>query len=136
MSPSTLTAPAPCRTQHAATGRVLVVDDHAEARRSMADVLRQAGHKVECLSSAVEALRTLEQESFDVVITDLQMPGMDGLEFIRHLAGRRHGAQVLMVTAHASVGSAVQAMRHGAFDYIQKPFDVEQLEQLGFKQVF
>jgi DNA-binding NtrC family response regulator len=132
MSPSTLAAPtsAPHRAVSANTGRVLVVDDHAEARRSMADVLRQAGHKVECLSSAVEALRNLEQESFDVVITDLQMPGMDGLEFIRHLAGRRHGAQVLMVTAHASVGSAVEAMRHGAFDYIQKPFDVEELEQL------
>jgi DNA-binding NtrC family response regulator len=111
-------------------GRVLVVDDHAEARRSMADVLDQAGHQVQCLSSAVEALKLLERESFDVVVTDLQMPGMNGLEFIKHLSGRRHGAQVLMVTAHASIDSAVEAMRHGAFDYIQKPFEAEQLEQL------
>src|SRR5688572_13460831 len=58
------------------------------------------------------------------------MPGMSGLEFIKHLAERRHGAQVLMVTGHASIDSAVEAMRHGAFDYIQKPFGVEQLEQL------
>ena len=112
------------------TGRVLVVDDHAEARRSIADVLDQAGHQVQCLSSAVEAAKLLERESFDVVVTDLQMPGMDGLEFIRHLAQRRHGVQVLMVTGHASIDSAVEAMRHGAFDYIQKPFGVEQLEQL------
>jgi DNA-binding NtrC family response regulator len=109
---------------------VLVVDDHADARRSMADVLQQAGYQVECLSSAVEATKVLVRESFDVVVTDLQMPGMSGLEFIKHLAECRHGAQVLMVTAHASIDSAVEAMRHGAFDYIQKPFDAEQLEQL------
>jgi DNA-binding NtrC family response regulator len=111
-------------------GRVLVVDDHAQARQSIADVLRHAGHQVECLASAVEALKLMERESFDVVITDLQMPGMNGLEFIHHLERRPHGAQVLMVTAHASVASAVDAMRHGAFDYIEKPFDVDQLEQL------
>ena len=111
-------------------GRVLVVDDHLHARQSIADVLRHAGHQVECLASAVEALKLLERESFDVVITDLQMPGMSGLEFIHHLERRPHGAQVLMVTAHASVASAVDAMRHGAFDYIEKPFDVDQLEQL------
>jgi DNA-binding NtrC family response regulator len=111
-------------------GRVLVVDDHLHARQSIADVLRHAGHQVECLASAVEGLKLLKRESFDVVITDLQMPGMSGLEFIHHLERRPHGAQVLMVTAHASVASAVDAMRHGAFDYIEKPFDVDQLEQL------
>jgi DNA-binding NtrC family response regulator len=112
------------------TGRVLVVDDHLQARQSIADVLREAGHQVECLASASEALKVLERESFDVVITDLQMPGMTGLEFIHHLQRRPHGAQVLMVTAHASVASAVDAIRHGAFDYIEKPFDVDQIEQL------
>jgi DNA-binding NtrC family response regulator len=110
--------------------RVLVIDDHRQARESMADVLRRAGHQVETLASAIEALKVLERESFDVIVTDLQMPGMTGLEFIRHLHQRPHGAQVLMVTAHASVASAVDAMRHGAFDYIEKPFNVDQLEQL------
>ena len=117
-------------SRNAAAGRVLVVDDHATARESMADVLRRAGHKVDCLASAIEALRALERESYDVVVTDLQMPGMDGLEFIRQLERRPHGAQVLMVTAHASIASAVEAMRHGAFDYIEKPFDADGLEQL------
>ena len=119
----------PALAAGSSAGRVLVVDDHLQARQSIADVLRRAGHRVECLASAVEALKRLERESFDVVITDLQMPGMSGLEFIRHLERRPHGAQVLMITAHASVASAVDAMRHGAFDYIEKPFDVDQLEQ-------
>ncbi len=58
------------------------------------------------------------------------MPGMSGVEFIVQLEQRRYAAQVVMVTAHASVATAVEAMRHGAFDYIEKPFDAEQLEQL------
>ena len=111
-------------------GRILVVDDNARARQSMADVLCAHGHDVESSASALAALRLLDRESFDVIITDLQMPGMNGLEFIRKLEQRRCEAQVVMVTAFASVSSAVEAMRHGAFDYIEKPFDAEQLEEL------
>ena len=111
-------------------GRVLVVDDNARARQSMAHVLRHAGHAVQSCSSAIEALQLIERMEFDVIITDLQMPGMSGLEFIRELAEKKLEAQVVMVTAFASVASAVEAMRHGAFDYIEKPFDVDQLEQL------
>ncbi len=113
-----------------AAGRVLVVDDHQPARESMGEILGQAGHRVDCVSSAHAALRKLDDESYDVVLTDLQMPGMSGLEFIRELERRRHGAQVAMVTAYATVNSAVEAMRHGAFDYIEKPFDADQLEAL------
>lgn len=118
-----------------ATGRVLVVDDHRQARESISDILRQAGHQVDAVSSAIEALRVLERTSYDVVLTDLQMPGMTGLEFIFELERRRHGAQVLMVTAYATVSSAVDAMRHGAFDYIEKPFDADQLELLVSRAV-
>ena len=111
-------------------GRVLVVDDHLQARQSMADVLRQAGHQVDCCASAIEALRLLGRESYDCILTDLKMPGMSGIELIIQLEERKCAAQVVMVTAHASVASAVEAMRHGAFDYIEKPFDVDQLERL------
>lgn len=112
------------------SGRVLVVDDHRQARESMSDVLRQAGHYVQSVSSALEALKVLDRESFDVVITDLQMPGMTGLDFVRQLEKRPHGAQIVMVTAYATVASAVEAMRHGAFDYIEKPFAADRLEKL------
>jgi DNA-binding NtrC family response regulator len=109
--------------------RVLVVDDHAPARAAVADVLRQAGYETTSCASATEALGRLAQQSVDVIVTDLQMPGMDGLEFIREIERRRLAVEVLMITAHASVASAVEAMRHGAFDYLEKPFDVVQLER-------
>jgi DNA-binding NtrC family response regulator len=118
------------RQSPVAAGRILVVDDHAAARESVADVLRHAGYEVECSASAVEALPILGRKRFDVVVTDLQMPGMDGLEFIRQMSQRRLRVQVLMITAHATISSAVEAMRHGAFDYLEKPFDVVQLEEL------
>ncbi|HEX3600673.1 MAG TPA: sigma-54 dependent transcriptional regulator [Lacipirellulaceae bacterium] len=109
--------------------RVLVVDDHASAREAMADVLREAQYYVVTCASASEALGKLGSERVDVVITDLQMPGMNGLEFICEIERRRLDVQVLMITAHASVASAVEAMRHGAFDYIEKPFDAIALER-------
>ncbi|MBN1909850.1 MAG: sigma-54-dependent Fis family transcriptional regulator, partial [Pirellulales bacterium] len=111
-------------------GRVLVVDDHRDARESMAEALRQSGHRVDCCSSAAEALDVIQRNTFDCIVTDLKMPGMTGVEFIIQLERRRYGAEVVMVTAHASVSSAVEAMRHGAFDYIEKPFDVDRLETL------
>jgi DNA-binding NtrC family response regulator len=109
---------------------VWVVDDHDSARESMALTLRHSGHAVTCFSSAIEALSKLELLSPDVILTDLQMPGMSGLEFIRALHERGCESQVVMVTAYASVTTAVEAMRNGAFDYIEKPFNAEQLEQL------
>jgi DNA-binding NtrC family response regulator len=118
------------KSQKQSTGRVLVVDDHPQSRGSICEILTHVGHRVEGVSSAIEGLARLGVESFDLIITDLQMPGMSGLEFIRELTKRRHGAQIVMVTAYASVSTAVDAMRHGAFDYIEKPFNVDALEDL------
>ena len=110
--------------------RVLVVDDHAQARESIAFTLRQAGHRVTGCSSAVEALKKLDREPPDVIITDLQMPGMSGLEFLAELKRRRTSSRIIMITAYATIASAVEAMRHGAFDFLEKPFVVEDLESL------
>lgn len=120
----------PQRVETARASRVLVVDDHRQARESVSDILRRAGHQVGCVSSAMEGIALMENESFDLVLSDLQMPGMSGLDFLRHLERKGHGAQVVMITAHGTVATAVEAMRLGAFDYIEKPFQVEQLERL------
>jgi DNA-binding NtrC family response regulator len=117
------------KAKHDDRFRVLVVDDHASAREAVADVLREARYNVATCASASEALGKLLGERFDVVVTDFQMPGMNGLEFICEIERRRLDVQVLMITAHGSVTSAVEAMRHGAFDYIEKPFDVIELER-------
>jgi DNA-binding NtrC family response regulator len=108
---------------------ILVVDDYPSAREAMAEVLSCAGYRVTQSASATEALARIADERPEVVVTDLQMPGMDGLEFIRELVRRQVEAQVLMVTAHASVDTAVEAMRLGAFDYIEKPLDATRLEE-------
>lgn len=116
-------------TTQTTTGKILVVDDHSAARESMAEILSCAGHQVRCCASAIAALRELERATFDVIITDLRMPGMTGLEFIRALEQRGCDSQILMVTAHGSVAAAVEAMRHGAFDFIEKPFTAEAIEE-------
>ena len=110
-------------------GSVLVVADHATARQSVVDVLRHVGHAAQACSSGAEALALLGGNAFDLVVTDLQMPGMSGLELIREIERRRLPVQVLMVTAHASVSTAVEAMRLGAFDYLEKPYNADRLEQ-------
>ena len=112
------------------TGRVLVVDDNGRARTSTADVLRLLGHEVHTCSGGQEALKLLKHEPVDVILTDLQMPGMDGLEFMRQLQQRRCDAQVVMINAFASISTAVEAMRIGAFDYLEKPFDADRLENV------
>ncbi len=127
---STAIKPKPTSATEAETATVLVVDDHASARQSMADILTHAGHDVRCSASAHEALATLSGQAFDVVLTDLNMPGMTGLEFIRQLQADNCQSQIVMVTAHASIGSAVEAMRRGAFDYIEKPLKADELESV------
>ena len=111
------------------TTRLLVVDDHTRSRESVAAALSAAGYDVHACASAVEGLAFLRSHACQVVVTDLQMPGMDGLEFIREIERLGLPVEVLMITAHASIGTAVEAMRHGAFDYLEKPFDIQRLEQ-------
>ena len=107
---------------------VFVVDDHAAARRSMAETLTEAGYHVRAFASADAALRQVGSSRPDLILTDLQMPGMDGLELLRALGKRGADIQVVVVTAHGTIHTAVEAMRLGAFDFIEKPFEVAELE--------
>jgi DNA-binding NtrC family response regulator len=106
---------------------VCVIDDQALMRDSLAATLRSQDHKVYAFENAHDALTDIRQRSFDVVVTDLRLPGMDGVALLREM--RRLGLEepVVLMTAYASVPTAVEAMKLGAFDYIQKPFNPDQI---------
>lgn len=109
--------------------RVLIVDDDALGRAHLADTLKVAGHRVECAEDGESALRRLEAEDgdFAVLVTDLRMPGMDGVELIGRAKALRPEMDALVVTAVDSVPAAVRAMRAGALHYVVKPVDAEAL---------
>jgi DNA-binding NtrC family response regulator len=114
------------------SGRILLADDEATIRESLAEVLRQEGYEVDTAADGTAALRAVDDREYDVVITDLRMPGADGLAVLRHVRERAPRTLVLLVTAYASIETAVEALRQGAHDYILKPLIVEDvLGKLG-----
>ncbi|HXJ33063.1 MAG TPA: sigma-54 dependent transcriptional regulator [Candidatus Eisenbacteria bacterium] len=110
--------------------RVLVVDDEPRMAEVMAAALARAGHECTVCTSGAQALGTLEERGADVVVTDWKMPDMDGLALLRAVHAKRPGLPVILVTAHGTVPAAVAAMREGAFDYVTKPFDNDELRAL------
>ncbi len=102
--------------------RVLVVDDDASLRESLALVLGAEGYEVAVAEDATAALRRAEESPIDVVLCDLRMPGMDGLELLPQLVRRLPGVPVLLMSAYGTADLAVEAMRRGAYDYLAKPF--------------
>jgi DNA-binding NtrC family response regulator len=107
--------------------RILVVDDEKSMREVLSIMLRKEGYQVEEASSGDEALGLLEAKNVTLMLTDLKMPGMGGLELIARAKELEPGLVVITMTAFASLESAVEALRHGAFDYITKPFRVEEI---------
>ena len=116
-----------------ATPVVLVAEDDRHMRELIGIVLRESSlpMRVVAVESAIAAMDHLEDEAVSVVITDLCMPGADGLDLLRFVKQRQPLCQVLLVTGHASVDSAVSALKEGAFDYVQKPFDTDRLRSLA-----
>ncbi len=108
-------------------GRVLVVDDEVNARAALAELLRDEGYTVETAADAFKALGKLGDFAPEVVLTDLKMPGMDGLELLRKLRAQDPEAVVLVMTAFGAVDTAVSAMKEGAADYLTKPLNMTEL---------
>ena len=102
--------------------RILVVDDKANIRALLQDML-SATHEVTLAADGAAARDLLQAQAFDLVITDVRMPGIDGFELVELIKSRWPLTEVVMMTAHGSIPAAVEAMRKGAYDYIQKPFD-------------
>lgn len=109
--------------------KIFIVDDERIVRVTTADDLRDAGHNVMEFSSAQAALQHLSEtdSEVDIILTDLKMPNMDGLEFLARVKKINPDIVVLLMTAHATVQTAVEAMKLGAYDYISKPFNIEEL---------
>ena len=108
--------------------RILVVDDETVVRESLKDWLMEDDYEVGLAASGEDAVSMAQEKSWDVILLDLKMPGMDGLETLKRLKKMMPEAEVLMMTAFATIDTAVQAMKEGAFDYLVKPFDPDEIE--------
>lgn len=104
---------------------ILVVDDEVNIRGALVTLLEKKGHHVRGVGTGEEALEQLEAVAVDLVMTDLKMPGIGGMEFLRRLKGKWPDTEVVVMTAYGSIDTAVEAMRCGAYDYLTKPIDRE-----------
>jgi len=109
---------------------ILIVDDEESVRDSLCNWFIEDGYAVECAENAKRALQMLEEKEFDIILADIKMPGMDGMEMHRRIKTLNRDSIVIIMTAFASVDTAVQALKDGAFDYITKPFDPDDLSHL------
>ncbi len=109
---------------------ILIVDDEESVRDSLYNWFIEDGYSVECAENAKKALQMLEEKEFDIILADIKMPGMDGMEMHRRIRSLNRDSIVIIMTAFASVDTAVQALKDGAFDYITKPFDPDDLSHL------
>jgi DNA-binding NtrC family response regulator len=114
-------------------GRLLVVDDEAISRDNLALALRRQGHEAVTAGSGSEALDLLRGGDFDMVLTDLMMEGMDGLELLRSIKAGFPDVEVVVITGYPTVDTAVEAMRAGAYDYLAKPYRIDEARLLVHK---
>lgn len=107
--------------------KVLVIDDEPVVCRSCQKILSEEGYEVSTVFTGREGLEKVRQEYFDVMITDMKIPDISGIEVLEHIRREQPGMPVIMITGYASVDTAVQAMKLGAFDYLPKPFTPEEI---------
>ena len=111
------------------TAQVLVVDDEGANRYSVSKTLQRVGYIVSEAATGEEALEIMERQTFDVVLTDIRMPGLDGVELLRRIKEESPDVIVILMTAYASLGTAVEALRLGAHDYLIKPSSSQDIRQ-------
>ncbi|PQO24404.1 DNA-binding response regulator [Rhodobacteraceae bacterium WD3A24] len=115
--------------------KVMIVDDEQDMRQSVSQWLALSGFETDTFATAEEALRMLRPDYPGVVITDIKMPGMDGMALLKRLLGMDSSLPVIMITGHGDVPMAVEAMRLGAFDFLEKPFNPERMTDLAKRAV-
>lgn len=107
--------------------KILLVDDEASIRMALKEILEYESHTVIESPDAVAGLKALSQETFDLVITDIKMPKVDGLEFLQQIKDNGFEMPVVMITGHGTIDTAVESIKKGAFDFIQKPLDLNRV---------
>jgi DNA-binding NtrC family response regulator len=108
--------------------KVLIVDDEPNIRHILGAILRKDGYAVQSADNGEGALKLLEEEAFDLIITDLVMPQMGGIDLLHEIQQRRPGTSVVIMTAYGTIKTAVEAMKMGARDYITKPFEMDEVK--------
>jgi DNA-binding NtrC family response regulator len=111
-----------------ANKKILIVDDESEMRMALNTALKRGGYRLDTAENGQEALEKIEGEQFDLVVTDVRMPKMNGLELLRAIKQNSPQTKVIMMTAYGDIDNAVETMKSGAFDYLLKPFSAEILE--------
>ena len=111
-----------------ASERILIVDDEEGMRRLLSRVLTREGYETSAVGSGAEALRLVASERFDLVVTDIKMPEMDGLQLLAELKEYEPSLPIIVITAYGTIENAVQALRSGAYDYIAKPFENDEIK--------
>lgn len=107
--------------------KVLIIDDEKAIRRSLRDILEYEKFTVEEAENGKDALQKIEKESYDLFLCDIKMPGMDGIEVLEKIMEKFSDVPVIMISGHGNIETAVEAVKKGAFDFIQKPFDLNRL---------
>lgn len=110
--------------------RILVVDDEENARMALSRILAREGYDVASAENGFEALQYLREKEVELIITDMNMPVMNGITFMRELQNTRPESNVIMITAYGEVESYLEAMNLGAFEYINKPVKIEELNKV------
>ena len=111
------------------TEKVLLVDDEADFLDTLSERMRDRGMDVSTTTSAEDALKKLDAESYDAIVLDLMMPEMDGLELLKAIKKKKPELQVILLTGYATVGKGIEAMKLGAVDFLEKPADLKVLTE-------
>ena len=111
--------------------KIAIIDDEQDMRQSISQWLALSGFETETFASAGDALKGMSADYPGIIVTDIKMPGMDGMQFLRKVKGIDSNLPVIMITGHGDVPMAVEAMRIGAFDFLEKPFNPDTMTDLA-----
>ncbi len=106
---------------------ILVIDDEKSIRNTLQEVLEYENHKVDVATNGTEGIELFSNNSYDVVLCDIKMPGMDGIEVLEKLHEKAHDVPIIMISGHGNIDTAVEAIKKGAYDFIEKPLDLNRL---------